>query len=96
MNKPRYKKVMVILIHAAVWILLFSLPTLLRHTSDQNEPKQPEAVDATMRFIAARFTDLLLICFLPECRRINGSGCFTKKDIYYMSLAFYMLCGLQY
>lgn len=63
MNKPRYKKVMVFLIHAAVWILLFSLPTLLRPLSDHPEPKQPETINPTMRFIAARFTDLLLIIF---------------------------------
>jgi sensor histidine kinase YesM len=63
MGKPRYKKWLVILMHTAAWILLFSLPTLLRPAGDQNEPPKPEAVNPTMRFIAARLTDLLLIGF---------------------------------
>jgi sensor histidine kinase YesM len=63
MEKGRYKKGLVILIHAAAWILLFSLPTLLRPAGDHNEPQKPETVNETMRFLAARFTDLLLIGF---------------------------------
>lgn len=63
MNKTRYKKGLVVLIHAAAWILLFSLPSLLRPSYDASEHKHLQPESTTWSFIAPRFTDLLLICF---------------------------------
>lgn len=59
MNKHRYKKGLTILIHAAVWVLLFSLPTLLRPGSAE----RPEPENSAAIFWVARFSDLLLVCF---------------------------------
>jgi two-component system, LytTR family, sensor kinase len=62
MNKTRYKKGLIILTHAAVWILLFSLPALLR-PANSAESRHPEPVNTVTSFMVARFTDLLLIGF---------------------------------
>jgi hypothetical protein len=63
MNKRGYKKGLVVIMHATAWILLFSLPALLRPANSSSEPQHTETTDTTMRFIAARITDLLLIGF---------------------------------
>ncbi len=62
MEQRRYKKGLVILMHIAAWILLFSLPYLLRRPYDPNEHKQQQqASGETINFIVARITDLMLI-----------------------------------
>ena len=64
MKKSWYqKKWITVLIHIAVWILLFSLPYLLRPSYDPDQPKRLETVSPTVSFIVARITDLLLIGF---------------------------------
>ena len=67
MKQTRYKKWLVILIHAAAWILLFSLPYLLRPSYDPNEHKHgPQETNATISFLTARATDLMLIGFFYD------------------------------
>ena len=64
MKNANYKKWLTILIHVAAWILLFSLPYLLRPSYDPNDHKHTEqTASATVSFFTARATDLLLICF---------------------------------
>lgn len=62
MEKNWYKrKWITVLIHAAVWILLFSLPYLLRPSYNPDTDKGYEHHDTTANFIVARITDLILI-----------------------------------
>jgi two-component system, LytTR family, sensor kinase len=50
--------------HTAAWILLFSLPYLLRRPYDPNEHRSSaQAANATIGFLTARATDLMLIGF---------------------------------
>lgn len=89
MNKLRYKKGLTILSHIAVWILLFSLPYLLRNSS--NEPKHQEPVNATANFIAARCNDLLLIGFFYLNAGVLIGGFFYRKKYLLYSLVV-LLC----
>jgi len=57
------KKWVTIVTHAAAWILLFSLPFLLRPAHDANQPKNAEAVNSNIAFIISRISDILLIAF---------------------------------
>ena len=57
------KKVIVLLLHAAAWALLFSLPALLRPSYDPNEPPHPDQSNPVASFIVGRIVDLLLIGF---------------------------------
>ncbi|MGC4100814.1 sensor histidine kinase [Ferruginibacter sp.] len=60
----RSRKWLVVLLHIAAWVLLFSLPYLLRPSYDPNEHKHTEqTASATANFFTARATDLLLIGF---------------------------------
>lgn len=64
MEKIWYKKKWItVLLHAAVWVLLFSLPYLLRPTynSDADKHPHPEQANTTVNFIVARLNDLMLI-----------------------------------
>lgn len=64
MKKDWYaKKWITILIHALVWILLFSLPYLLRPSYNPNETKHPEPQNSSIPFIITRISDVLLIIF---------------------------------
>ena len=49
--------------HTAAWVLLFSLPYLLRPSYNTEQAKHPEAANATAKFVVARISDLLLISF---------------------------------
>lgn len=63
MEKPWYsKKWIVISIHAAAWILLFSLPALLSpsHNPDEKAASLPKA---NMVFLVSRISDAFLISF---------------------------------
>src|ERR1022692_495881 len=63
MEKPWYsKKWIVISIHAAAWILLFSLPALLSPSHNPNE-KQVKVPNGIMDVIVPRISDALLISF---------------------------------
>ncbi len=57
------KKWVTILIHAGAWILLFSLPYLLRPSYNPNDVKRPEPADPTTIFIISRISDVLLVSF---------------------------------
>ena len=64
MKKAWYaKKWIVVLLHAAAWILLFSLPYLLRPSTDTNQLSRPQPQNPVINFIIFRITDLLLISF---------------------------------
>lgn len=64
MKKDWYaKKWITILIHALAWILLFSLPYLLRPSYNPNEAKPPEPQNSNLLFIINRISDVLLILF---------------------------------
>ncbi len=83
MKKTRYKKWIVILIHAAAWILLFSLPYLLRPSYNPDDAKhnQPET---TLHFIIARVTDLMLICiFYINCGALMPKLLYKNRYLLY-------------
>jgi two-component system, LytTR family, sensor kinase len=63
MKQTRYKKGFIILLHAAAWVLLFSLPYLLRPSYDANDNRNHASVNETTKFITVRFNDLMLIGF---------------------------------
>jgi two-component system, LytTR family, sensor kinase len=64
MKKAWYaSKWVTILLHIAAWVLLFSLPYLLRPSYNPNEPVRPEPASPALVFIAARINDSLLIGF---------------------------------
>ncbi|MBS1510342.1 MAG: histidine kinase [Bacteroidetes bacterium] len=63
MKKTGTKKWVIVLLHIAAWILLFSLPYLLRPSYDPNDHRRPDAIDPVANFIAARINDLMLILF---------------------------------
>lgn len=57
------KKWVTILIHALCWILLFSLPYLLRPSYNPNEAKPLAPQNSNLLFIITRISDVLLILF---------------------------------
>jgi two-component system LytT family sensor kinase len=64
MKKVWYaKKWITVLLHAAAWILLFSLPVLLRPSYNPNEVKPLQPANADILFIIGRISDALLISF---------------------------------
>ncbi|HEY5461708.1 MAG TPA: histidine kinase [Hanamia sp.] len=64
MEKAWYsKKWMTVLFHVAAWILLFSLPALLRSSHNPNEAKSPEQVNTTIIFFIQLVSDAILIAF---------------------------------
>jgi len=64
MKKAWYaKKWITVLLHAAAWVLLFSLPVLLRPSYNPNEVKPPQPVNTGVLFILGRISDALLITF---------------------------------
>ena len=87
MEKPWYsKKWIVILIHAAAWILLFSLPALLSPSHNPNE-KPATVVTGTMNLIVPRISDAILIFFFYLNAVILIPRLFyNKKYIVYISL----------
>ena len=64
MKIPWYaKKWITILLHITAWMLLFSLPYLLRPSNTANEPIRPEPHNPTFSFIIQRISDIMLIVF---------------------------------
>jgi sensor histidine kinase YesM len=64
MNRIWYsKKWMIVLLHAAAWTLLFSLPALLRPSHNPNQLKTGEPLNTNIVFIISRISDALLITF---------------------------------
>jgi len=63
MKQTGYKKWWIVLMHVAAWVLLFSLPYLLRPSYNPNERNHPQPANETVNFITARINDLMLIGF---------------------------------
>ena len=64
MIKPWYSnKWITVMLHVAAWVLLFSLPYLLRPSYSANETAPPPPENPTIIFMIARINDLLLIIF---------------------------------
>ena len=64
MKKPWHaKKTIIVLLHITAWILLFSLPYLLRPSYNPNQPIQKEQDNPTVKFIIERVYNLLLVGF---------------------------------
>ena len=64
MGKAWYsKKWMTILIHATCWVILFSLPVLLRPSHNPNDINMVKALNTKVIFFISRVSDLLLISF---------------------------------
>ncbi len=63
--KPAWhtKKWVTVLLHATAWIVLFSLPYLLRPSYNPNENARPQPVNTDIIFIIARINDAMLISF---------------------------------
>ena len=92
MKNARYKKWLTVVLHIAAWILLFSLPYLLRPSYDPNEHKHAEqAASATVNFFTARATDLMLICFFYLNAGVLVVQLFYKKK-YLLYLLAVLIC----
>jgi two-component system LytT family sensor kinase len=98
MKKAWYaKKWITILLHAAAWVLLFSLPYLLRPSYSPNEAKPPQPVNTNILFIIGRISDALLITFfyldaemlIPRLLYKRKYAVYTLSIIF--SFAFYVL-----
>lgn len=63
MKEKRYKKGLVVLVHIAAWILLFSLPYLLRPSYNPGDARHVQPANSTASFISSRINDLMLIGF---------------------------------
>jgi two-component system, LytTR family, sensor kinase len=87
MKQVRYKKGFIILIHAAAWILLFSLPYLLRPSYNPNEPRHGQPVNETASFITSRFNDLMLIGFFYLNAGILIVQLFYRKKYFWYVIA---------
>ncbi|MCW3089654.1 MAG: signal transduction histidine kinase, LytS [Ferruginibacter sp.] len=63
--KPMWytNKWIIVLMHSAAWVLLFSLPFLLRPTYNPNETAHPQPANDQANFIISRINDGVLICF---------------------------------
>jgi two-component system LytT family sensor kinase len=91
MKKEWYsKKWITILIHAIAWILLFSLPYLLRPSYNPNDVKPPEPQNTNILFIVTRISDALLITFFYLNAIILIPRLFYKKKyaLYSLSVIF--------
>ncbi|MEO6229449.1 MAG: histidine kinase [Ferruginibacter sp.] len=62
MKKTWYaKKWVTVLIHIAVWVLLFSLPYLLRPSYNPSENNPRKVDDSNIQFLIARLNDIMLV-----------------------------------
>lgn len=96
MNKNWYqRKWVAVLLHACAWILLFSLPYLLRPTFNADQPKHPEPENATASFIVARLSDLVLISFFYLNAFLLIPRLLYKKRIYFYLPAL-LVCFFAY
>lgn len=85
MKIPWYtKKWITILLHTMAWVLLFSLPYLLRPSNSPNEPIHPQPHNPTVSFIIQRISDALLIVFFYlNALALIPKLLYEKKYIFY-------------
>lgn len=94
MKIPWYaKKWITILLHIVAWVLLFSLPYLLRPSNNPNEPIRPEPQNPTLSFIIQRTSDaMLIIFFYLNALSLIPKFLYKKKYIFYsISILFYFV-----
>lgn len=98
MNKPWYaKKWITVLLHVVAWVLLFSLPYMLRPQSNPNQPVHPEPDPPVISFIVMRASDLMLIAFFYlNALLLIPRLLYSKKYLFYTlsvlgSIATYIL-----
>jgi sensor histidine kinase YesM len=80
MKKPWYaKKWITMLLHTTAWVLLFSLPYLLRPQNNSGQPAHPEPQKPTTNFIISRTSDVMLIGFFYLNALLLIPALFYKK-----------------
>jgi two-component system LytT family sensor kinase len=80
MKKPWYaKKWITLLLHITAWVLLFSLPYLLRPQNNSGQPAHPEPQNSTINFIISRASDVMLIGFFYLNAMVLIPALFYKK-----------------
>jgi two-component system LytT family sensor kinase len=80
MKKPWYaKKWITMLLHTTAWVLLFSLPYLLRPQNNSGQPAHPEPQNPTTNFIISRTSDVMLIGFFYLNALLLIPALFYKK-----------------
>ena len=84
---------MTVLIHAAAWVLLFSLPALLRPSHNPNETEAAQPVSSTVFFFISRVSDVLLIGFFYLNALVLIPRFLYKRKylVYPLSVIFYFL-----
>jgi len=88
MEKAWYsKKWITILIHAAAWVLLFSLPALLSPSHNPNEKAPAEVANGKMIFIFSRISDALLVSFFYLNAALLIPRLFYKKRYFVYTLS---------
>lgn len=98
MEKAWYsKKWITVLIHAAAWILLFSLPALLRPSHNPNDTKASVSFNTNIVFIISRISDALLITFFYLHAIILIPRLLYKKKyaLYTLSVIVYFLIYVE-
>ncbi|MEP6583212.1 MAG: histidine kinase [Ginsengibacter sp.] len=88
MKKDWYaKKWITILIHALAWILLFSLPYLLRPSYNPHETKPSEPQNSYILFFITRISDILLITFFYLNAELLIPRFFYKKKYAFYTIS---------
>ncbi|MGN6604599.1 MAG: sensor histidine kinase [Ginsengibacter sp.] len=94
MEKPWYrKKWMTVLIHAAAWVLLFSLPSLLRPSHNPNAADVAKPVSSNALFFISRASDFMLVVFFYLNALVLIPRFLYKRKylVYPLSIIFYFL-----
>ncbi|MEO6730801.1 MAG: histidine kinase [Ferruginibacter sp.] len=93
------KKWVIVLLHSASWILLFSLPFLLRPSYTPSTVVKEQPANETLNFIISRVSDLVLICFFYlNALVLIPRLLYKKRYAYYcfaivVSFSFFVLQG---
>jgi signal transduction histidine kinase len=88
MKKPWYaKKWISVLLHITAWVLLFSLPYLLRPQNNSGQPARPEPQNPTINFIISRTSDVMLIGFFYLNALLLIPALFYKKKYAFYTLS---------
>jgi len=88
MKKAWYaKKWMAVLLHLTAWVLLFSLPYLLKPPINTNEQQHLEPGNPTVTFIVSRINDLMLIVFFYLNSLLLVPRFLYKKKYFFYTLS---------